>query len=554
MKKKSTVAMALAAAMLLPTGARALSAADFSDFPRDWSAQALTHAVENGLLTGSDGKINAYGKLTRAEMAAILNRGFGAAAAASLAGYQDVPADAWYYGDMAKAVQMGTFVGSGGRLSPASNITREEAFSALARAFALEDGRDAALSAFSDGASVSSWARGSVAALIEGRYVNGADGKISPQADITRAEFAQIMDNLVASYAVPADGAVAGNLVVRTADAALSGLTVNGDLILADGVGGAAVSLDGVTVTGRLLVRGAASVEVKDCKIEGGVVVQNPNASVRLTLSGGGVGALTVYSDTTLAGDVEELTVADTAKLTLASGAVSSLTVTAAADGASITVNQGASVSDITIDADGVQVSGAGAVERVQANGDNIAVTTPNTAVSAASDAQGVTAGGTAVGGGQTGTINDTGTGATVKDTVIDDGKTPTGSRPSGGSSSGSSSGGSSSGGSSGGGSSSGGSSSGEGSTDTSAPSFVVEAQTKVVDLGFVQYVVVTFAEGTSKGDYTLTVDGKDVTGEATHVDDSGRMVKWELTDLNPQTLVVTRVSDGRQQTITLGK
>ena len=95
MYKKNSIAALLAATMLLPTNAFALSASDFSDFPTDWSAAAVSHAVEHGLLTGSDGKINAAGKLTRAEMAAVVNRAFGAKAAASITGYSDMAEGAW---------------------------------------------------------------------------------------------------------------------------------------------------------------------------------------------------------------------------------------------------------------------------------------------------------------------------------------------------------------------------------------------------------------------------------------------------------------------------
>ena len=145
MKKKSAIAIALAATLLLPTNAYALSVSDFSDFPSDWSTQALTNAVNNGLLNGTDGRINASGMLTRAEMAAIVNRAFGAINSASLADYTDVSPDAWYYEDMAKAVQMGTFQGANHRLNPTDPITREQAFAVLARAFLLEDGDVSAL-------------------------------------------------------------------------------------------------------------------------------------------------------------------------------------------------------------------------------------------------------------------------------------------------------------------------------------------------------------------------------------------------------------------------
>src|SRR5665647_163637 len=76
----------------------------FTDMPNDWSTTALENAVNNGLLVGDNGKIMANDNLTRAQMAAIVNRAFGTTEKASLSSYTDVAANAWYYDDMAKAV------------------------------------------------------------------------------------------------------------------------------------------------------------------------------------------------------------------------------------------------------------------------------------------------------------------------------------------------------------------------------------------------------------------------------------------------------------------
>lgn len=130
--QKKVIAALLAASIAVPTPAFAASASDFTDFPKDWSAAALTHSVYNGLLSGSEGKIRASETLKRAEMAAIINRLAGAEKGASLDGYSDVPASAWYYQDMAKAVQLGTFVGDGSRLRPEEPMTRQEVLSVLA--------------------------------------------------------------------------------------------------------------------------------------------------------------------------------------------------------------------------------------------------------------------------------------------------------------------------------------------------------------------------------------------------------------------------------------
>ena len=76
----------------------------FEDMPQDWSTEALENAIENGLLNGSNGKILPNDNLTRAEMAAIINRSFKSHKEASLEEFKDVLPEAWYYKEMAKAV------------------------------------------------------------------------------------------------------------------------------------------------------------------------------------------------------------------------------------------------------------------------------------------------------------------------------------------------------------------------------------------------------------------------------------------------------------------
>lgn len=284
--KKSPMIMGLIGAMLLSTNAFAAVPSDFSDFPTDWSAPAMTHAVQNGLLNGSDGKILPKGLLTRAQMATMVNRAFASSAKASLTSFTDMVPGVWHYDEMAKSVQMGAFQGADGKLSPNDPITREQAFAVLARAFGLADGKASSLDKFSDGAQVSSWARGAVAALVEQGYVTGTDGALNPQSYITRAEFAQVMDALVAAYADQdlKDQTVEGNLILRT-NSTLENVTVKGDLILADGV--SAASLKNVTVTGRLVVRGGTDgVKLTKSTAKGGIQLANPNGTPKLTVDG----------------------------------------------------------------------------------------------------------------------------------------------------------------------------------------------------------------------------------------------------------------------------
>lgn len=284
--KKSPMIMGLIGAMLLSTNAFAAVPSDFSDFPTDWSAPAMTHAVQNGLLNGSDGKILPKGLLTRAQMATMVNRAFASSAKASLTSFTDMVPGVWHYDEMAKSVQMGAFQGADGKLNPNDPITREQAFAVLARAFGLADGKASSLDKFSDGAQVSAWAKGAVAALVEQGYVTGADGALNPQSYITRAEFAQVMDALVAAYADQdlKDQTVEGNLILRT-NSTLENVTVKGDLILADGV--SAASLKNVTVTGRLAVRGGTDgVKLTKSTAKGGIQLANPNGTPKLTIDG----------------------------------------------------------------------------------------------------------------------------------------------------------------------------------------------------------------------------------------------------------------------------
>lgn len=391
MKCKNTIAMVLAGAMLLPSNAFAADLSQYKDFPNDWSAKSLEQAIDNGLLNGSNGMIDAKGLLTRAQMAAIVSRSFGAAKTASLDDYRDVLPSAWYYSDMGKAVKMGAFQGANGLLNPDAPITREEAFTVLARAFALEGGGSATLKDFVDGGTVSSWASESVAALVAGGYVNGANGMLNLKNNITRAEFAKVITGMAASY-VGAEGVsgktVEGNVIVRESGASLSGMTINGDLIIADSAD--KVSLDNVKVTGRIVIRGGAdAVGIKDTTAGKGVLVSSPNGAAAISVSGGSVGTVTAKSDLSLSGSVSNVAVTDKATLT---------------------VEKNASVGTVTVSAAGSKVTGDGKVTDVQANANNVTVTSKGAKVTAGSGVSGVKAGDKAVESGKTETVGSTST------------------------------------------------------------------------------------------------------------------------------------------------
>ena len=169
-------------------------AEDYSDMPTGWSNAAMTYAVNNGYIKGSNGKLNPQGLATRAQVASIFARVLKLEDKADIGSYTDVNASQWYYDDLAKAVDAGLFKGSDNKLRPNDNITREEVMAIIARAYDLT-GENGNLSAFTDGSTVSSWAVNAVSALVENGIVNGSNGKLNPKNNITREEFAQLLYN-----------------------------------------------------------------------------------------------------------------------------------------------------------------------------------------------------------------------------------------------------------------------------------------------------------------------------------------------------------------------
>ena len=274
MKKKRILAMFLAVASCLSLAVSASAAnavnrkaTDFRDFDRTaWYAEAVSAAVDNGLLYGkSSAIIDPNGDMTRAEMAAIINRSFGCYKTADISQYNDVSKSKWYYKDVALAVQMGTYNGrSASAMAPDAPISRQEAMTVVARALELDydSYSKTDLSAFSDRSEISNWALPYVRAMVGAGYIHGRGKILAPLDNITRAEFAQIFYNIIGTYIVSKgtyDKDIKGSVLIRTDDVTLKNMTVDGDLIVGCGTADGKITLDNVTVKGRLLVWGGGT-------------------------------------------------------------------------------------------------------------------------------------------------------------------------------------------------------------------------------------------------------------------------------------------------------
>ena len=370
--KKRGLALLLTLAMIFSMFPMNTYATEFFDMPDDWSTKALENAVANGLLKGDNGKIMPNDGLTRAQMATIVNRAFGTFEKSSI----------------------------GDKLYPDNNIIREEAFVVLVRALKLSGANENNLDMFSDSNNISDWAKESVSSLVAAGYIAGSNGQINPKQNITRAEFAQIMDNLVKNY-ISTSGTYttdySGNLMINTPSVTLKGITVTGDLIIGDGVGDGDVTLDDVIVTGRVLVRGGGENSIRiigNSNIQN-IIIARVDGIVRVYAEDG-----TEIGEIIADGNDDVIVEGNFGTITIVAPDITVTAINATIESALIEgnnsrfiVGETSTIDTIIVNSPGATISGEGTVKSVTANANNVAVTTPETSVTAGKGATGITAG-----------------------------------------------------------------------------------------------------------------------------------------------------------------
>ncbi len=408
---------------LTPISTLASQANDFPDMPLEghWAYNALSAALENGLMQGSDGKLMPGNNLTRAEMATMISKAFGAKAEASIVGYSDVSAEEWYATWTARAIKMKAMTGDGnGKMRPNDQITRQECFLVINNVLKLAAAKESTLDKFSDASDVAEWARPGVAAMVQAGYISGSDGKLNPETNITRAEFAQVMYSVIKTY-IKADGVTSvadGNVMVNVPNITLKGLTIKGDLIVGDGVGSGDLTLDNVKVSGRLVVRGGGenSILLKNgssvgsamvCKADDGGVrirseegcsidVVNINDGMDNIILEGTFNQVVVNTNTTVvlnSATVTGLTIkAEKANVTLdGTSNVSVVQIDKTAKNTELKVNKDAKVATLNSAAENVIVKGEGTVTSATVSGNNTAINIVGTVITVVEGTTGTT-------------------------------------------------------------------------------------------------------------------------------------------------------------------
>lgn len=361
---KRYVAMILAACITLYSApiAQAEPSSSFVDMPGEthWAYEALSSAVQNGILRGENQHLYPAQNLTRAEMAAIINRVFGAEEQADIARFTDVQTSDWFYADLAKAVGMGTFVGDGSLMNPNQVMSRQDVMLVLARALKLDTADTSNLNAYTDCAQIADYAKGAVAAMLKAGYISGfTDQTFRPQDSLTREQMAQILYNIFEKYINVSGtytGDQSGNVIVNVPGVTLKDTTIAGDLIIGDGVGNGTVTLDNVTVQGRVLVRGGGENSlciVNNSNVGSVIVTKSASGKLRI-LSSDGARVDMVYVDDgqdtlILEGTFKNVAVESDNEMVLKNAVVTQLSVNVAA--ANVTIESG-SVSNTVIGED----------------------------------------------------------------------------------------------------------------------------------------------------------------------------------------------------------
>lgn len=229
----------------------------FSDTENHWAKEDIEEFSKANIIKGYENNIFKPDEfLTRAEMATIINRMTGVTKESSKY-IPDITRQDWYYKEIRKAVQSGIMHGDeNGYTNPNSFITREEAIIMISRAFSINDSVISKVN-FEDENEISKWAKDAVNTFVMFDYVKGyEDGTIRPKNNITRAELITVISRIFSEIATGGiySDSLSGNLIVIGKNVVLKDLTINGNLIIAEGTK-ETIALKNVEVRGDLILR-----------------------------------------------------------------------------------------------------------------------------------------------------------------------------------------------------------------------------------------------------------------------------------------------------------
>ena len=169
---------------------------------KPWAEEAINALAELGIINGvAEGTFAPEANCKRADFAIMLAKVCGLEGTAT-SNFDDVEVGKYYYNYVGLAKEAGIVKGYGdGNFGPEKFCTRAELMVMVANALSVTGiditADESVLAQFSDEADIPAWARPYVAFLVENGIVSGSNGEIRPNVNITRAEVAVIMYNIL---------------------------------------------------------------------------------------------------------------------------------------------------------------------------------------------------------------------------------------------------------------------------------------------------------------------------------------------------------------------
>jgi len=282
-------------------------ASPMSDIAGHWAEASIVKMVDQGIISGyPDGTFKPEGKITRAEFASLLVRGFQLPIGGSKV-FSDT-ANHWAKDFIAAAYSQGIISGySEYEFGPDDPITREQMAVMIVKA--ARPDADVEGKTFADNNSIADWARQAVIIATGNNIISGyPDNTFRPKGNTTRAEAAVVL-NQTLSLKTPVDETpilpeedfsfideagtygpaagtktVEGSVTVESPDVTLRNLIISGDLIIAEEVGDGDVALDNVTVKGKTYIRGGGkdSIHINGGQYNEIIIEQTATGAVRI--------------------------------------------------------------------------------------------------------------------------------------------------------------------------------------------------------------------------------------------------------------------------------
>ena len=414
MKLKGIASILLAIILLFPLALPLDShaASKFSDTSGHWAENYINTAVSKNIINGyPDGGFKPNKAVTRAEFCSMINKVLGSNGTANIS-FTDILHGDWYYNDILKAVAASYTAGySDNTFRPNNPITRQEAAVMISR-IVPSYGASRNLSAYPDSGSISSWAYESLEKVCGKGYIGAYDdGKIHPQDNLTRAQTAKIICEIMDQETI-----VTGNTVIDDGGTKLSSKIYANNVTIDEDLGDDSAAIDNCVILGTLTVNGGGTdtITINNSRVANAVVNKDDD-SVRLLAKGEtAILKLTAYQESilqvsglqggTFGPGFSSISVSSSADVTLkggsfpkveingsksnialGSGTISNLDVNGKYS--NITAESGATISTATVNTESY-FHGSGTISKMYVNADNVTYETKPRSWTVASSAE----------------------------------------------------------------------------------------------------------------------------------------------------------------------